>query len=498
MIVGKIEKGELVWSTEVLIAKHGYLWVNLIGDGIYDGLAFDLVVEYTDREIPFASELPDQWPSKYDVPLDKTWIIKFNAPVKTDGLDLSELIVVTDAQGEKVPVEILVVDDNATVRVNPPVEGYQPGQVYNLEIKDQMSSNVGVFLKKPSQMQFITAGDYERSKEDIIARWRELKPTFEGYPYIEEPRVAAPYSPGKLKPEYIQDGINALNFFRYLAGVSDDIVVDENLSQKAQYGAVLNTANDEVDHTPPKPEDMDEDFYQKGYEGTSTSNIATAGFCDTVDVDYSTLAGYCNSPIMAIEMCIADNDTPNHTRLGHRASLLDPKNKKAGLGFAYKECKTEEVNWIHGYILVPVEADQHENTNNDYTLWPNKGYFPIECIKNDIPWSIRLNQETVCYEKRSDIKINLTRLSDNRTWPFDWLDPQRSSENGKYMTTWMQTIIFRPDGIEQYNDNDIFEVHVTGLRAYNVPGDPESGTYDTELKYRIHFFSIPEIAEYYR
>ena len=124
--------------------------------------------------------------------------------------------------------------------------------------------------------------------------------------------------PGKLNQAYVQDGVNMANFVRYLAGLNDDLVQDAALNEQAQYGAVLLAASNQFTHTPTKPADMDNAFFEIGEKSTSSSNLFL-GLTSTSDM----VLGY-----------MSDSDASNIDRVGHRRWILNPPLKKVGFGYA--------------------------------------------------------------------------------------------------------------------------------------------------------------------
>lgn len=96
--------------------------------------------------------------------------------------------------------------------------------------------------------------------------------------YEQEPVVSAPYSPGELSAESKEKALNALNAIRYIAGIPDDVILDEKYAEKVQAGALINYVNGKMSHTPEQPADMSKELYDLGYSGTSSSNIAWASW----------------------------------------------------------------------------------------------------------------------------------------------------------------------------------------------------------------------------
>ena len=164
------------------------------------------------------------------------------------------------------------------------------------------------------------------------------------------PNITAPYTAGVLQYGLLADGLDAINYARYLAGLPDDVVLDPDLNDLAQHGAVLVAAG-EFSHTPSRPADMDDAFYQRGYEATSSSDLGW-GYPDLASFNFS---------------CMEDSDPSNIQWLGHRRWLLFPALAKTGMGYAESRTDTYVFDW-----------SRQEPVDYEAILWPCAGYFPVE------------------------------------------------------------------------------------------------------------------------
>jgi uncharacterized protein YkwD len=162
-----------------------------------------------------------------------------------------------------------------------------------------------------------------RSGQEIAALWKKLMvPSSDiNSPFLMQPTLL-PYAPGALKEDYIQDGVNALNFYRFISGLPYDINSTIDLNLQAQYGSVLLASEGNFSHTPSKPANMSKDFYDKGYASTSTANIfAYTGYND-------------HTLVHSVDSYMEDSDTANLAKLGHRRWILNPLLNQVGLGLA--------------------------------------------------------------------------------------------------------------------------------------------------------------------
>jgi hypothetical protein len=158
---------------------------------------------------------------------------------------------------------------------------------------------------------------FEQRSQAIKNYWREVlavAPKGQSV-YQVAPHTSAPYSAGSLNNEVINHGEKTLNFFRYLAGLPDDVQTTATLNVLTQHGALLNAVS-EFSHTPSKPADMDQTLYNYGYQSTSKSNLSR---------------GVANLEL-AIRGCMKDNDPSNIDRVGHRRWFLNPAMLYTGFG----------------------------------------------------------------------------------------------------------------------------------------------------------------------
>ena len=265
--------------------------------------------------------------------------------------------------------------------------------------------------------------------------------------YEEEPLGKAPYSLGKLKYKTLQSALNTLNQIRYIAGLSSDVVLNDDYVKQAQGASVVNSVNDVLTHNPEKPAGMSEEVYRIGAEGASHSNIAM-GYNN---IDTSLVFGY-----------MEDGDSSNIDRLGHRRWLLNPSMKATGFGY-YN-------NYTAAYAL-----DNSSAYSPEYgVIWPAQN-MPTEYFNKDFPWSISMG-----YAVSDSVEVELIRLSDNKTWKFSKssADGYFNVNNGGYGE--QGCIIFRPDGIERYVAGEKFKVNITGLSA--------------PLSYDVSFFDLVPIT----
>ena len=282
------------------------------------------------------------------------------------------------------------------------------------------------------------------TQAEIIA-WVKAHPfdTKKDRGYSTKPKLKAPYAPGKPSKTNLQEGLNALNAMRYIAGLDANVTLDETYNELAQAAALVNCINGQLSHSPSRPKGMDAALYEKGYKGASSSNIAWG---------YSNIAhshlGYMD-----------DSDASNISRVGHRRWLLNPAMGKAGLGYAEGFCATY--------------AFDKSNTGaaQSNVVWPAQN-MPLEYFDAFQAWSV----STGTALDASEITVTLTRKSDGKTWKFSETKADGDFYVEKSNYGQRGCIIFRLKNLPEIKPGDNFRVQVMGI--------PQ------ELDYTVNFFEI--------
>ena len=297
------------------------------------------------------------------------------------------------------------------------------------------------------------------TKEEINAKWTALKPmNSDKNLFIEEPEVvSAPFKTGTVKSEVLTDGINMLNFSRYVAGLNSDVSLDSTLNEKTQYGAVLMAHINKMEHKPAKPSDMDQSFYAKGYEATSSSNLAryiTANAAATADTK--------EFLSWSVRSWLSDSGVSS---LGHRIWCLDPVMKGTGFGVAIGKTYTYSDMWVHNTSKYGTGSG---TSNWDAIPWPAAGYHPTNLITKDDEWSVRFNGKRFSV-KSSDVRVRVSNAA-GRTQECktrintDFGDP---------------VLIFQPTGT--VGNGDKYDVEISGITKGGSPA---------VIKYSVEFFKL--------
>ena len=253
---------------------------------------------------------------------------------------------------------------------------------------------------------------------------------------------------GELSHKTQEGAVTMLNNIRYVAGL-DPVSFDENYGRYAQAGAFVNMSIGQMTHYPEsvtsKPSAMSQADWELGCRGAGSCNLYRGP---------STLTS-------AVIGWVEDPGTSNTSVLGHRRWCLNPEMGKTGFGFAGGFCAM--------YCFDSSGTGTQKNI-----AWPAEN-MPIEYFRGGSSvWSITTGHEV----DRSKVTVKLVRQKDGKTWTFNAGSSNFFQvNNGAYGQT--GCIIFRPGGIDQYEDGDSFKVTIS-----------ETGYED--ISYNVNFFrAIP-------
>ncbi len=300
----------------------------------------------------------------------------------------------------------------------------------------------------------------ERTASDIRRMWDSLRPSYSGSPYTSQPSWRSPYKTGALAEGFLQDGVNMVNFVRYLARVPYDVELSDDLNELGQYGAVISAANGNISHQPSRPSGMPNDFYELAKKSCGSANLGW-GYADIAQ---------------SIRSYMQDEDTGNMDRVGHRRWIINPPLRYIGFGFADKMTAAQVF-----------DTSRSPAFNFDYVAWPASGEFPVEFFNDGDPWSVSLNPSKYQSPSINSVSITLTRLSDNKAWYLNRND-NTASESREYFNINTvgygipMCIIFRPDSSASYRNGSAYRVKITGLKSSS--GSPVT------IEYEVRFFQL--------
>ena len=316
----------------------------------------------------------------------------------------------------------------------------------------------------------------ERSKEAV--RQKSLSVLHKNIQtvYGGEPSSSAPHAAGSLSEEAAEAALAEVNFIRYLAGLSP-VEIDPSLQSLAQHGAVLMAAGGELSHSPEKPSDMDQAFYEQGAEAAASCNLIMLNWFEE---------GILSE---AVRQFASDDGEGNRYVLGHRRWLLYPGMKYTGFGLAQD---ADGRSYAAMYVL----DESSEDAGYDMILWPSAGAFPAEYMNVETPWSVSLNPEIYDLDK-SALRIVMTEETTGAQFVFDTMEEAPSDENQYFVLGGGRmgdgpAYIFRPDLSEYdalmygYSQNQVWTVEITGVFL-------KDGTLAEPIIYTVQMISLEPI-----
>lgn len=300
-----------------------------------------------------------------------------------------------------------------------------------------------------------------RRIEQINNKWALLKPTYSGSITDSNPAVTPPYRLGKLSDRALREALDVTNFVRYVSYLPSDVTLNGDFNKKAQAAAVLNAANQKMDHYPIRPNKMDESLYKLGYDGAGASNLGYG---------YHTLANSIKDGYMP------DDDDLNREKIGHRRWVLSPRLHEVGFGYA---TATDGTPYTAMKVIAPKMWDNKE-AKYQHISWPAETVFPVEFFGKRDPWSVSLNPSSYDASKTRDISVTLTRVNDGKVWKFNREGTSKdgffaiNTENYGYAPF---TIIFQPNQTKSYEAQEHYKVEINGL--YTKTGNKTKFQFDT-------------------
>lgn len=296
-----------------------------------------------------------------------------------------------------------------------------------------------------------------RTKADIVNKFASSVPSdYTASVYTNIGSDTAPYKGYALTNTTKNNAVRLSNYYRWLAGLTEFESSKNSVWGDAGKGVVLLSASG-FGHTPTKPDDMDEDFYNAAYNGTSNSSIAM----NYASGQYKLL--YTIRQFM--------NDT-SYTMPGHRNNFLTRNGTDIAYGMSPRYvCQTVE------YTGNPNPQGTADVNNNEAAYaWPSAGYFPAEELDTSAYWTVNLNTDKLSLTN-VPLNVTITDLDTGKKYK------RTSSSNGLYSTSyWGRYISFAPPEVsgDSYAGKR-YKVVLTNLQDKN--GMP------AQLEYTVKFFT---------
>lgn len=306
---------------------------------------------------------------------------------------------------------------------------------------------------------FSAVAERERTREDVRSAYEFFISAPEETPFERAPALSGKVSAGELTPAAEASALGYVNFFRYLAYISSDVRVDELYALRAAHAATLLAINGVLEHDPPKPDCVSDDFYLTARAGAQASNIASMNWFSPGILD------------LAIEYFARDDGEINLAHLGHRRWLLNPRMAKTGFGLAVSDSGIS-------YAAMYAQDMSREVSEWHSVKWPSEGAFPADLMSYELAWSVILDPG-VFSDDFSEVGVTLAEKTLGDV-------PLISARVDTAAYGAGACVIFLPDfsNIEEpgYWQNQVWTVKITGLKLRNGA--------ETEMNYSVDMISL--------
>ena len=166
-------------------------------------------------------------------------------------------------------------------------------------------------------------------------------------------------SPGTTSDLFKDAVVRRVNYFRAMAGVPADVVLDPTFNRKAQAAAFIMSANKALSHTPPTTW---QNYSAEGAEGAGNSNLALYIY------GWNAINGY-----------MEDSGDGNYAA-GHRRWLLYPQTQRMGTGDIPGEPGRGAANALWVFDANTWEPRPTVRETEGFVAWPPRGYVPDEVV----------------------------------------------------------------------------------------------------------------------
>lgn len=221
--------------------------------------------------------------------------------------------------------------------------------------------------------------------------------TFDIAAYAAYPVTKSPYEIGRLSDACMQNGLHALNFVRFVAGLPADVTINDKYCELTQASSLVNAVNNKLSHYPTQPADMDNTLFQLAASGATQSNIAR---------------GYHNLPASIIGY-VEDSDDSNMDVVGHRRWMLNPAMQQTGFGMA------------GDYSAVySVDRSRAERFEGDYVCWPAQNMpYELYDVSDRYAFSVSLSLDYI-NSSWENVTVDVSSKKLGKTYHLDTSDNQ--------------------------------------------------------------------------
>ncbi len=245
---------------------------------------------------------------------------------------------------------------------------------------------------------------------------------------------------GEPSAEYLAATLSRVNYYRAMAGVPSNVVINPAAQQIAQETALAQSANSGMTHNVPA------DWRcrtQNAVDGAATANLAGPG--------PGGIDGY-----------VRDGG-PINTHAGHRRSMLNPIIVSLGLGNVGNGPGLTGRGAMH---FGDERAPARPATRTEYVAWPPAGFSPYQIVHPRWSFALPNGDFSAATVTMSRAGVNLGAQIESRA---DWAGPG---------IVWIPGNITQPEAWPRPATDETFTVTVANVI---VNGAPQSFTYDVTV-----------------
>ncbi|GEM_PF-3608633 len=315
-----------------------------------------------------------------------------------------------------------------------------------------------------------------RSRAEIKAYWNAIKPTSTTVTFTTAPVLAVndTAEEGVLEHALVEEGVAWVNFYRWLAGLPDDVVEDTVWTTRCQKGshvlAMLEINGDPYTspHDPPLPSGASGSYESDIYGGPALLGSNTGGWiaCASGNI-FRGWGGSAYTPAATVDGYM--DDYGNDTTLGHRRWILYPRLGKTAFG-------TVAGGGVWASVMYVVERPNFTNPAPafDFVAYPSPGCYPMQCFTGpQALWSFSANGSRYDFDALTQAQV--VRGSDATD-----LGVTTQVKTPGYGIT--PTIGFDPG---EANQDETYTVTVRDI--YDIDGDRR-----IDYTYSVTFFDLEE------
>ena len=219
--------------------------------------------------------------------------------------------------------------------------------------------------------------------------------------------------PGKMSDTLILRLENRINYFRRMAGVSEEIVLTNDNNENCEIAALMCEANKSMSH---QPTDAWRCFIPAGFDALKLSILSRDG-----------------NPAIAVTAAMGQN----HPTVGNRRWLLYPYSQLMGIGTASNYTSILTIDNSNKFDTLKYKSQ--------YIAWPPAGYCPKMMVYKK--WSFTINQNLA-----GATVLMKNKLGENMPLKIEALAPGYG----------LNTLVWEPEiNMQTTEDNDEFTVVVT-------------------------------------